>query len=127
MWFNHQWNPDQPLYNESFGLTIDGNLKVDLLAKSFDIVMARHEVFGVTFHAADGRLFQRLKSCALPRLELSDLGRLDPGDREAAFTAESARLLREPFRLGQGPPLRGALDHGGNPAPPDLRDAPHHL
>src|SRR5919205_4017858 len=40
MWFNHQWNPAVPLYNESFGLRIRGDLKAVLLEKSFDFVMA---------------------------------------------------------------------------------------
>ena len=109
MWFNHQWSPDQPLYNESFGLTIRGDLEVDVLRESFDFVMARDEIFTVTFHATDGRLFQRVGGCALPRLELCDLRRLDPSRREAVYEAESQRLLREPFRLGQGPLFRAGL------------------
>jgi len=47
MWFNHQWSPDQPLYSESFGLLVEGELKTDLLQQSFDLVMARHEIFTV--------------------------------------------------------------------------------
>src|ERR1700730_10025221 len=52
MWFNHQWSPELPVYNESFGLKIEGSLKPDLMAQSFDLVMARHESFATTFHSS---------------------------------------------------------------------------
>src|SRR5262245_17037988 len=51
MWFNDKWSPGQPLYNESFGLRITGDLDRGRLEKSFDFVMACHEIFTVTFHA----------------------------------------------------------------------------
>jgi hypothetical protein len=41
MWFNHQWSPAEPLYNESFGLTVRGPLNHDLLGRGFELVMAR--------------------------------------------------------------------------------------
>src|ERR1700716_682219 len=66
MWFNHQWSPDLPVYNESFGLKFEGSLKPDLMAQSFDLVMARHESFATTFHSSDGRLFQRIEGCPRP-------------------------------------------------------------
>lgn len=109
MWFNHQWRPDQPLYNESFGLNLKGDLKLNILRESFDLVMARHEIFTVTFHADEGQLFQRLGGCAAPQLEAHDLREFEEARREAAYRAGSERLLREPFRLEDGPLFRAGL------------------
>ncbi len=64
MWFNHQLSPDRPLYNESFGLSLRGDLKGASLSESFDLVMARHEVFTTTFHAVGGSIVQRPGGCA---------------------------------------------------------------
>ena len=109
MWFNHQLSPEQPLYNESFGLRIKGHLKVDLLATSIDYMMARHEIFTTTLHAVSGKLFQRLGGCLLPRLETRDLSELAESHREAAYEEESQRLLRRPFELDCGPLFRAGL------------------
>lgn len=109
MWFNHQWNPHQPLYNESFGLRIEGDLKAALLERSFDFVMARHEIFTTTFHIIEGEPRQRLAGCEPPRLFTHDLSRLDEPRREEVYEAESQRLLREPFRLERGPLFRAGL------------------
>lgn len=109
MWFNHQLSPRHPLYNESFGLRIKGNLKVELLAASVDYMMARHEIFTITLHAAAGRLFQRLGGCLPPRLESHDLSELDQSRRAAAYEAGSQDLLRQPFQLDCGPLFRAGL------------------
>ncbi|MGC2398148.1 MAG: amino acid adenylation domain-containing protein [Acidobacteriaceae bacterium] len=109
MWFNHQWSPDQPIYNESFGLLAEGELKTDLLQKSFDLVMARHEIFRVTFHSSDGRLSQRLASGIVPGMEIFDLRGLPEPQREDLYQATSWKLLREPFRLQEGPLFRAGV------------------
>ncbi len=109
MWFNHQWSPDQPLYNESFGLTIRGALNTDLLRRSFDLLMARHEIFSVTFHSSEDGFFQRIGSAAVPRMEVRDLRAIKESQREAAYESESRRLLREPFRLEHGPLFRAGV------------------
>ncbi len=109
MWFNHQWSPDQPLYNESFGLIIRGALNTEVLQRSFDLLMARHEIFTVTFHSAERGFFQRIGSAVAPRMELHDLRSMEEPQREAAYQAESRRMLREPFRLQSGPLFRAGI------------------
>ncbi len=109
MWFNHQWSPDQPLYSESFGLLVHGSLKTDLLQRSFDYVMARHEIFAVTFHSAEGGLVQRLDSAAVPQIAIRDLRQVEESQREIVYDAESRQLLREPFHLEVGPLFRATV------------------
>ena len=96
MWFNHQWSPEQPLYNESLTLRLDGEVRAELLVESFGRVMARHESFSTTFHCSEGRLFQRNSSCPLPQLAVRDLRDLDSSRSEAAYLAEA-----EAFALGR--------------------------
>jgi amino acid adenylation domain-containing protein len=109
MWFNHQWSPDQPLYNESFGLRLDGCLDSDRLAKSFDFVMRSHEIFTVTFHAEEGRLIQRPGGCPAPKLIVRDLSDTPAASREPIFEVEWQQMVREPFRLSEGPLFRSEL------------------
>ncbi|MDX6464204.1 MAG: hypothetical protein QOE55_7901 [Acidobacteriaceae bacterium] len=109
MWFNHQWSPDQPLYSESFGLLVEGELKTDLLQKSFDLVMARHEIFTVTFHSSEGCLSQRIGSGVAPRMEIFDLRSLPEPQREKVYETTSRKLLRDPFRLEEGPLFRAGV------------------
>ena len=109
MWFNHQWSPDQPLYSESFGLLIEGELNAHLLQQSFDLVMARHEIFTVTFHSSEGSLFQRVGSGIVPRMEVFDLRTLPEPQRERVYESTSRKLLRDPFRLEEGPLFRAGV------------------
>ena len=109
MWFNHQWNPSQPAYNESFALRIRGDLKVATIDRSFDLLMERHEIFSTTFHSSEGRLFQRLGGCARPRLLMRDLRPMEFACRETQYQTEARRLVREPFVLDRGPLFRGGL------------------
>jgi amino acid adenylation domain-containing protein len=109
MWFNHQWNPGQPLYSESFGLLLMGALNTDLLQKSFDSVMARHEIFTATFHSSGERLFQRIGSAVVPRMEIYDLRQTSEERREVEYEAGARKLLREPFRLQDGPLFRAGV------------------
>jgi amino acid adenylation domain-containing protein len=109
MWFNHQWSPDQPLYNESFALQLEGKVRADCMAASFDRVMARHEIFSTTFHSAEGRLFQRVSATTLPRLAIRDMRNVAADGREAAYLVEARALVGEPFRLDKGPLFRAAL------------------
>src|SRR5258708_6026676 len=93
MWFNHQWNPGQPLYSESFGLFLVGALNTVLLLKSFDSVMARHEIFTTTFHSAGDRLFQRIGSGVVPTMEIYDLRQTSQERREVEYEAGARKLL----------------------------------
>jgi amino acid adenylation domain-containing protein len=126
MWFNHQWSPDQPLYSESFGLLVEGELKTDLLQQSFDLVMARHEIFTVTFHSSAGTLSQRPGGGFVPRMEIFDLRSLPELQRENVYETTSRKLLRGPFRLEEGPLFRAGvwLNSG---APHRLIFVMHHL
>ena len=109
MWFNHQWSPYHPLYNESFALQLEGEVSADCMAASFERVMARHESFSTTFHSAEGRLFQRVSATTLPRLAIRDMRSLAADQREAAYLAEARSLLSQPFQLDKGPLFRAAL------------------
>jgi amino acid adenylation domain-containing protein len=126
MWFNHQWSPDQPLYSESFGLLVEGELNTDLLQQSFDLVMARHEIFTVTFHSSEGSLSQRIEGGITPRMEVFDLRNLPERQREKIYETSSRKLLRDPFRVEEGPLFRAGvwLNSG---APHRLIFVMHHM
>jgi amino acid adenylation domain-containing protein/non-ribosomal peptide synthase protein (TIGR01720 family) len=60
LWFLAQLEPDSAAYHIAGGLRLLGTLDEDALRRSFDALAARHETLRTTFHAEDGRPFQRI-------------------------------------------------------------------
>jgi amino acid adenylation domain-containing protein/FkbM family methyltransferase/non-ribosomal peptide synthase protein (TIGR01720 family) len=104
MWFNHQWEPEAPVYTETVGLAVEGALDARLLAESYQIVVARHESLRTTFHIRDGQLVQEVAPPGEAAYTLTDLTHLPSGERAAVAWARVAAEAQQAFQLGQ-PPL----------------------
>jgi amino acid adenylation domain-containing protein len=109
MWFDHQWEPESPLYNLAITLHIKGALDAGLLEQSFNETLRRHEILRTTFAATDGQLRQLILPPRHVAIPLIDLRHLTPPQREA----EALRLCTEeamrPFLLDSGPLFRVSL------------------
>jgi amino acid adenylation domain-containing protein/non-ribosomal peptide synthase protein (TIGR01720 family) len=122
MWFLHQFEPESPFYNESFGVRLRGALRPEVLAASLGEIIGRHEVLRTRFAADDGEPAQVVSPAregdfsGLPVLDLRALPAPLRG-REAERLAGAER--RRPFDLTRGPLLRVALVR--------LAAAEHHL
>ncbi|HEY3570037.1 MAG TPA: amino acid adenylation domain-containing protein [Thermoanaerobaculia bacterium] len=117
LWFLDQLEPGTPHYNMAAAVTLQGDLRPDLLHQAIHQVIERHEALRTTFAAVDGAPVQRVAAelrLVLPLLDVSALP-------EPARQTELDRLVREstlrPFDLGRGPLLHtwlvraGARDH----------------
>lgn len=58
LWFLDQLAPGQTLYNIVMGWRLHGELRIDLLQRSLDLVVARHESLRVTFGDDEGTPYQ---------------------------------------------------------------------
>ena len=109
-----------PVYNETLTLRRTAAVDVDVLMRTLDEIIRRHEIWRTTFDVVDGQPLQIIHP-TFPRFVIPtvDLRNYADGDREA----EAVRLAREdakkPFDLKSGPLMRALLV--------TLRDNDHRL
>jgi amino acid adenylation domain-containing protein len=117
LWFLDQLEPGSATYNLPGAVRLQGQLDVEVLERTLDEVVRRHEVLRTTFVAVNGEPVQVIAPASQLRLPVLDLSELPEEQRERearlAAQAEAAR----PFDLSAGPLLRvqllrlGAEDH----------------
>jgi amino acid adenylation domain-containing protein len=109
LWFLDQLEPGSAAYNIPAALRLAGQLDVEILRRSFNEVVRRHESLRTSF-ASDG---ERPVQIVAPELELSvpviDLGELPEELREAEAVRLATEEARRPFDLGRAPLLRARL------------------
>ncbi len=99
VWFLEQLQPETLFYNvlDLFGLS--GQLDVELLRRSIEAVVNRHEVLRTTYPSVDGRPFQRIGPPATWTLRVVDL-RVDlaTSERDAEARRQIVAEAKTPFR-----------------------------
>src|SRR6267378_4756672 len=103
-----------PLYNECVTVRMLGPLDSDVLERSFNEIVRRHEVWRTSFETKDGQPVQIVHPHRPMQFSRIDLRGLDEAEREA----EAVRLVSEdvhrPFQLDEGPLLRPTLVRMGD-------------
>jgi amino acid adenylation domain-containing protein/non-ribosomal peptide synthase protein (TIGR01720 family) len=109
LWFLDQLEPGDPSYNVAAAARIAGPLDADLLERSLQAVIARHESLRTTFPAVDGQprqWIQPVLDWRLARVDLSGLPEPQRPERARQLGIEEAQ---RPFDLSTGPLIRGTL------------------
>ena len=78
VWLHAQMAPDLPLYNEPVTIHYSGALDIDILRRSFNEILRRHEAWRTAFREVDGRPVQEVQenvSLSIPFVDLSALPR----------------------------------------------------
>jgi surfactin family lipopeptide synthetase A len=105
LWFMDQLTPANAVLNLSAAVRFTGRLRVDVLGRSVNALLARHESLRTVFASVGGTPLQRF----LPRVEAD----LTPVRLSAEEVKELAATLRtqtsRPFSLERGPLARGTL------------------
>jgi amino acid adenylation domain-containing protein len=109
LWFVDQLDPGTAAYNVPVAVRFTGNLKLDVLQKTFDEIIRRHEVLRTTFHADNGRPYQHIAQTAQASIPLVDLSGLSSEARAKAEASIIAYVGDLPFDLATGPLLRLVL------------------
>ena len=76
LWFIDQLEGGSAQYNMPTALRLKGELRADVLQRSLDEIVARHEVLRSTYHARDGKGVQvvhKPRSVAIHRVDLTKL------------------------------------------------------
>jgi non-ribosomal peptide synthetase component F/acyl carrier protein len=109
LWFLDQLTPDETTYNILMVWRLRGPLRVDLLQRCLNLVVARHDALRVTIHDDAGRPYQTVAAPAEVPLPVIDLRALSEAEREQRVRAELDARLAEPYDLEAGPLCRFRL------------------
>jgi amino acid adenylation domain-containing protein len=109
MWFDHQWEPESPLYNQAVVLHIKGALDASLLEQSMSETVRRHEILRTTFDQVNGQLVQLISEPQPAVIEIVDLQTLPPFERHEEAQRLSRKMSLRPFRLERAPLFRVSL------------------
>src|SRR5215213_5703317 len=107
LWFLHQLDPQSVAYNVSRAIRIRGSLDFDVLHRTLNEIVARHDPLRTHFALIEGSLRQIVTgevSIELPIVDLRDLHE-DERARRATESIEAAL----PFDLSTGPVLRARV------------------
>jgi amino acid adenylation domain-containing protein len=109
LWFLDQLEPGKAFYNNSVGLRMRGNLNMEALRKSFDGIIARHEILRTTFSMIDAEPVQVVSASSLTAIGFTDLSHLPEQPRELEALRLTDVEAQRPFDLSTGPLLRVSL------------------
>ncbi|MHB8595763.1 MAG: amino acid adenylation domain-containing protein [Ktedonobacteraceae bacterium] len=110
LWFFSQLEPKSSFYNIPFAIRMKGTLCINILEKSFQEIIRRHEILRTTFSLADGRPVQVIAEASplfLPIIDLSSV--TDEAERETNAKRAILSEIEYPFDLIHGPLLRLSL------------------
>ena len=104
LWFLWSLEPHSSMYNMPGALRLRGPLDPDALRRTFEALLARHEVLRSTYHEARGSTWQQVRDDLPLALRYRDLRGL--ADAEASAQALAREEVAQPFDLANGPLLR---------------------
>jgi amino acid adenylation domain-containing protein len=109
LWFLDQLEPNNPLYNVPYIVRMKGVLQPELLDKSLQEIIRRHETLRTTFQMLNDEPVQIIASELNVPYYFTDLTAQDSTDREAYVRYLVVEEVKRPFDLKTGPLLRAAL------------------
>jgi len=109
LWFLDQLEPNSPFYNISLALHLAGNLQVDVLEKSLQEIIQRHESLRTNFATIEGNPVQVIKPESNWQLTLVN-GKDSPKYREEQEIKKWLEIRsHQPFDLANDSLIRATL------------------
>jgi amino acid adenylation domain-containing protein len=109
LWFLHQLEPGNAVYNIARALRFRGDLDYQALARGIDEIVRRHEVLRGAFPCVDEAPVQQVAPKLKIDLPLTDLRILPRSQRRAEMLRILAEEAGAPFDLERGPLLKARL------------------
>ena len=109
IWLSAQMAGSEPAYNEPITFHYRGALNRELLERSFNEVVRRHELLRTTFASVDSEVVQAVHDRLTIPIPFLDLSKLSEEERELQANEIAVADSRRPFDLGVGPLLRARL------------------
>ncbi len=114
LWFLDQMAPGGHTYNVFESIALDEWMTPDVVKRSLDEIVRRHEALRTTFVARGGQPFQVIADRVDIALPVVDLGALPVDERAAEVGRIIADVARRPFDLAAGPLLRATYLRDGH-------------
>lgn len=109
MWLIDQLTPGKSNYSLLAPLRFKGPLNADIMRRTLDEIVRRHESLRTTFDLEKGEPMQIISASLHLPLPLVDLTNIPAAEREAKGKEEMTRLGAIPFDLRRGPLCRAHL------------------
>jgi len=109
LWFLHQLDPNNSVYNIPAAMRITSPVDVEALRRSLREIVRRHEALRTTFSAVDGEPVQVVALSSDFNLEILDLRSMPEAEREKQAQSLAQVEGQRPFSLTHGPLLRAKL------------------
>jgi amino acid adenylation domain-containing protein/non-ribosomal peptide synthase protein (TIGR01720 family) len=109
IWFIQQLDLKSPAYNIYTANRFTGTLDVEMLARSLNEIVRRHEIMRTSFDAVEGAPVQIIAPALTVDIPLIDLRSLSHNEREKEAELIASDLVRRPFDLTVLPLFRSVL------------------
>ncbi|MGF1980312.1 MAG: amino acid adenylation domain-containing protein [Nostoc sp. CmiSLP01] len=109
LWFLHQLDPDNPYYSELACVQLLGALNVDVLEKSFNEIVQRHEALRTTFEIVEEQAVQIIHPVVTVKLPVVNLDLMPEVERQVQIEQLTTQIAQKPFDLATVPLLRAVL------------------
>ncbi|HEX7313571.1 MAG TPA: condensation domain-containing protein, partial [Pyrinomonadaceae bacterium] len=106
LWLMSRFEPRSAAYNIATALRLTGALKVDVLERSLNEIVRRHESLRTTFAMIEERLVQVVHPSQTLRIETEDLAHLPEAERAERVGQLATAHAQEPFDLSRCPLIR---------------------
>ncbi|ARU62806.1 hypothetical protein CBW65_18885 [Tumebacillus avium] len=115
VWLLDQLEPGTATYNIPYAVQMTGDLRLDVLERALNEIVARHEALRTVFTAGEEEAVQTVLPHLTLTVPLIDLTALPAGEREAETARLTEQESKRPFDLAAGPMLRATvLQHGAD-------------
>ena len=109
LWLMSRFEPLSTAYNIPAALRLTGALKVDVLERSLNEIVRRHESLRTSFEMIEERLVQVIHPMQSLRIECVELGSLPAAERAARVERLAKEHAQKPFDLSRWPLIRVKL------------------
>lgn len=109
MWYADRSWPGCSLFNASFRWSITGRLDNEILQRSFNEVVRRHEILRATFAEVEGAPVQFIAPCLDLPIAVQNLRPLPAAERDVEMDRICAEEAKKSFDLVTGPLIRVGL------------------
>jgi len=109
LWFLDQLTGGNVFYNIPVAVRLSGPVNMNILEKSLNEIIRRHEVLRTSFVSKDGSPVQVIASSLLLKILLTDISHLTDKEQEDETRRLTSEEARKPFDLEQGALIRFKL------------------
>ncbi|HJT56497.1 MAG TPA: amino acid adenylation domain-containing protein [Ktedonobacteraceae bacterium] len=109
LWFLDQLEPGNPFYTIATSVNLSGPLHTDVLLRSLNEIVRRHDILRTRFTVMSGEPLQHIALAMELPVPVVDLSSLAPAQQEVEIDSLNGAETARPFDLSWGPLIRAIL------------------